>query len=290
MESSQAVQRSSHQDGVQHKDIERSQMSARGMISPAAVTSRSLRNEVSDIEWKTRVDLAACYRLMAVYGMTDMIYNHISARLPDSPDLYLINPYGQHYSEITASSLQKVDKDGEIVLRGNTHYGINHAGFVIHGAIHEARHDVQCVIHTHTRAGIAVSAMACGLLPISLHAMRFSGNVGYHDCEGTVVNLDERSRFVKDLGGNDVLILRNHGLLVCGATIPEAFNAIFTLENACQAQVDAMAARTELVIPSDEIQRETAYLFRRDVRRAYGEMEWEAMLRLLDRQDPTYKL
>lgn len=158
-----------------------------GMAKPGSESSRPVRGQVSEEEWNTRVDLAAAYRLMVRYGMTDMIYNHITARLPDRPDEFLINAYGLHYSEVTASNLHRINHDGEITLRGNTHYGVNYPGFIIHGAIHQARLDVNCVVHSHTRAGVAVSSMKVGLLPLSLFGMRFSGHIGYHDCEGTVV-------------------------------------------------------------------------------------------------------
>ncbi|MBG9390585.1 class II aldolase/adducin family protein [Caenimonas sp. DR4.4] len=259
------------------------------MVAPGDVQATPVRQRVSEAEWKLRVDLAACYRLMDMFGMTDMIYNHISARLADEPEHLLINAYGLHYSEITASNLHKINHDGEIVERGDTHYGINHAGFVIHGAIHASRRDVQCVIHTHTRAGIAVSAMEEGLLPLSLHAIRFTGNVGYHDCEGTVVDLSERERIVRDLGAKDLLVLRNHGLLTCGASIPETFNTMYMLEQACRVQVDVMAAGAQVRLASQDAQAATAHLFKPSVRRPYGVMEWEALTRLLDRQDPSYR-
>lgn len=264
-------------------------MSARGMQAPSLVKSTPMRDRVSDAEWRLRVDLAACYRLMALYGMTDMIYNHITARLPDSPGQFLINAYGMYYGEITASSLHKVDHDGEIVLRADTHYGINHPGYVIHSAVHRARPDVNCAIHSHTRAGVAVSAMKCGLLPLSLSAMRFVGHIGYHDCEGTVVDLDEQGRIVADLGEHNALILRNHGLLTCGPSIAQAFNAHYTLDLSCRIQVDALAAGTELNLPPPAVVERTAWMFRPEVRRPYGEMEWEALLRMLDLQAPGFR-
>ena len=271
--------------------VDYSQLSVRGSVpqAPAVVASHAMRDRVSPAEWQTRVDLAACYRLMAFYGMTDLVYNHITARVPDAPDLFLINAYGLHYTEITASSLHKIDHAGEIVLRADTHYGINHAGYLIHGAVHHARPDVNCAIHSHTRAGVAVSAMQCGLLPLSITAMRFIGNIGYHDCEGTVVDVGEQGRIAANLGPHSALVLRNHGLLTTGSTIAQAFNNHYVLDLACKIQVDALAARTELSIPSDEIVAMTSWLFRPEVRRAYGEMEWEAMLRLLDRQDPSFR-
>lgn len=250
----------------------------------------SIRERVSDAEWETRVNLAAAYRLVAKYGMSDLIYNHITARVPGEDDRFLINQYGLLYAEMTASSFYKIDLHGNVVLAPDGDYGINEAGYVIHSAIHGARHDVESVIHTHTRAGGAVSAMACGLLPLTQHAMRFYGKIGYHDYEGPAVDLAERARLIADLGSNDALILRNHGLVTCGRTIAEAFNLMYWLEMACKSQVDAMAARTELTLPSAEVAEHTAKLYAPGVRRTYGEMEWGAMIRQLDRDDPSYRL
>ncbi len=170
-------------------------------------------NGIDPAEWETRVDLAACYRLVDLYGMTDLHLNHISARVPGNEEHFLINPFGMMYEEITASSLIKVDLDGKIIANSNPDYGINLAGYVIHSAIHGARHDVGCVLHTHTNAGMAVSVLKCGLLPLTQTAMRW-GKIAYHDFEGVVVDLDERKRLVEDLGDCEVMILRNHGLLV----------------------------------------------------------------------------
>ena len=254
---------------------------------------RSIRGEVSDAEWRTRVDLAACYRLIDHFGMTDLIYNHITARVPDTDDL-LINLYGLLYREITASSLVKIDVEGNIVWKPDTDYGINRSGFVIHGAIHKARVDVQCVIHTHTRAGMAISAMKCGLLPLNQTGIRFHGHIGYHDYEGPAIDLGERERIVANLGQNDALILRSHGLLTCGRTIPQAFNTMYQLEMACRAQVDAMSGNAELIIPPEQVLERTAQLYRPETRRPYGILEWPAMIRLLDSQGqnsgyPSYR-
>ena len=242
---------------------------------------RSIRSEVSAEEWQTRMDLAACYRLVDRHGMTDMIYNHITARLPGPEHHLLINLYGLTYREITASSLVKIDLDGEIIWKPDTDYGINKSGYVIHGCIHRARQDVACVLHTHTSAGMAVSAMKCGLLPLTQTSIRFVGHIGYHDYEGPATDLDERERLVRDLGPHDAMILRSHGLLTCGATIQQAFNTMYQLEMSCRAQVDAMAARTELLMPSEQILAKTAHLYQPGTRRPYGILEWPAMLRLL---------
>jgi ribulose-5-phosphate 4-epimerase/fuculose-1-phosphate aldolase len=242
---------------------------------------RTIRDEVSPEEWQVRVDLAACYRLVDRYGMSDLIYNHITARVPGPEHHLLINLYGVLYKEITASSLVKIDLEGNIVWKPDTDYGINKSGYVIHGAIHRARQDVACVIHTHTPAGMAVAAMKCGLLPLTQTSIRFVGHIGYHDYEGPATDVAERERLVRDLGPHDAMVLRNHGLLACGATIPQAFNTMYQLEMSCRAQVDAMAARTELLTPPKEVLERTAHLYQPGTRRPYGVLEWPAMLRLL---------
>ncbi|MCX7254811.1 MAG: class II aldolase/adducin family protein [Burkholderiales bacterium] len=244
----------------------------------------SLKNTVSAQEWHARVQLAACYRLIDYYGMSDLIYNHITASIPGT-DHFLINLYGLLYKEITASSLVKIDLVGNIITTPNTDYGINKSGYVIHGAIHEARSDVQCVIHTHTRAGMAISTMQCGLLPLTQTSMRFVGHIGYHQFQGPAIDLAERASLVNDLGPHDAMILYNHGLLTCGATIEQAFNTMYQLELSCRSQVDAMAARTELMIPADSVLAHTANLYQPGTRRPYGVLEWPAMLRLLEAVD-----
>jgi ribulose-5-phosphate 4-epimerase/fuculose-1-phosphate aldolase len=246
-----------------------------------------LRDEVSEQEWQTRVTLAACYRLMDRFGMTDLIYNHITAKIPDTDDHLLINLYGMTYREITASSLVKIDLDGNILSKPPTDYGINKSGYVIHGAIHSARPDVNCVIHTHTRAGMAVAAMKQGLLPLTQTGIRFVGHLGYHDYEGPAIDLAEQERLVRDLESHNAMILRSHGLLTCGPSVPQAFNTMYQLEMACRAQVDAMASGAELNIPSQEILARTAHLYQPGTRRPYGELEWPAMLRLLRADTPA---
>lgn len=268
-----------------------------------------VRASVSGEEWQTRVDLAACYRLMAVHGMTDLIYNHISAGVPGEQGHYLINPYGMLYEEITASSLVKIDVEGNTLLQPDHGYNVNVAGFYLHAPIHQAREDVQCIVHTHTRAGTAVSGLAEGLLPLSQTAMRFHGRVAYHDFEGPAISGDECGRVRDDLGSKDVLILRNHGLLACGRTIPQAFNTIYWLENACRIQVDMLGcgrplhaasaraidntvtcfAGTEITLLNE---RRTNPVLAEDARRdrgGYGGLEWAALLRKLDRLDPSYR-
>ena len=246
-----------------------------------------MHTAMSPAERDTRIQLAACYRLVSHFGMSDLIYNHITARIPGPEDHLLINPYGMMYDEITASSLVKIDLDGK-VLSNQTEYGINAAGYVIHSAVHGARHDVQCVIHTHTRAGMAVSALQCGLLPLTQTAMRFA-KIPYHDYESVALDLDERARLVADLGQSEAMILRNHGLLAAGPSIAQAFNTLYWLEMACKAQVDALAANRELCLPPPEVIEKTWHLYQPATRRPFGELEWPAMLRLMDRKDPGYR-
>jgi len=251
----------------------------------------SMKDRVSAAEWGARVDLAACYRLVAHYGMSDMMANHVSAAVPGEPGAFLINAYGMLYEEITASSLIKIDLDGNILAKpdfGALDYGINRAGYVIHGAIHRARHDVACVIHTHTWAGMALSALECGLLPMTQTAMRFL-KIGYHDYQGVVLDASEEASLLADLGSGEALILRNHGLLTVGKTIGEAFNWMHRLELAARSQLAAMATGAKLVqVPARVI--EATYLnYQPQTRRPYGLMEWPALLRKLDRMDPGYR-
>jgi len=248
----------------------------------------SMQGKVSKAEWQARVDCAACYRLVALFGMNDLVYNHISARVPGEEGHFLINPYGYAYEEVTASSLVKIDFDGNLVQDSGTGYGINRAGFVIHSAVHRGRPDVGCVIHTHSPAGMAVSALKCGLLPLTQNAM-FFGQIGYHDYEGPAVDLDEQARLVRDLGTGAALILRNHGLLTAGSTVCEAFVTMHWLEKACQAQLKAMACNTELLFPGQEVVALTNDRYKPGQRRSITELEWPAMLRMLDRRDPSYR-
>jgi ribulose-5-phosphate 4-epimerase/fuculose-1-phosphate aldolase len=255
-----------------------------------------VKARVGAAEWALRVDLAAAYRLVDLYGWTDMVYNHISARVPGPEHHFLINPYGLAYEEITASSLIKIDLAGNIVYAPDPAYGINAAGYVIHSAVHEALPDAGCVIHTHTPAGMAVSALKCGLLPMCQTAMRFA-TVAYHDYEGVALDLDERKRLVANLGDSQVMLLRNHGLLALGRTIPEAFNNMYRLERACQVQLLALACNTELHMPAEEaVKRANVQLSKntaaghggRDTP-PFGVLEWPSLLRKLDRRDPSYR-
>jgi len=251
----------------------------------------SLRGRVTAGEWKARVDLAACYRLVAHYGMSDMMANHVSAAVPGEENAFLINAYGMMYEEITASSLIKIDLDGNILLKpdfGELDYGVNKAGFVIHGAIHRARHDVACVIHTHTWAGMALSALECGVLPLTQTSMRFM-KVGYHDYQGVVLDAREEESLLADLGSHEALILRNHGLITVGKTIGEAFNWMHRLELTARSQLAAMATGAKLVQVPEKVVRETYLNYQPQTRRPYGLMEWPALLRMLDRMDPSFR-
>jgi ribulose-5-phosphate 4-epimerase/fuculose-1-phosphate aldolase len=246
----------------------------------------NVKDKVSPEEWAKRVDLAAAYRLVHLYGMDEMIANHISTRVDDNA--FLINPYGLLYDQMHASCFVKLDLDGNVLFNPTPEYGVNQAGFVLHSAVHRARHDVDCVIHTHTIAGMAVSAMKCGLLPLAQTAMRFI-DVAYHDYEGVALNLDEQARVVRDLGHREAMILRNHGLLVVGASIAEAFNNIYRLERACQLQVTALSCNTELSMPPRPIIEAASHLYQPGVRRRFGLMEWPALLQKLDSIDPSFR-
>ncbi len=252
------------------------------------VDTPSLRDRVSREEWEIRCDLAAAYQLAAHFRWTDLIYTHFTARVPGT-DHMLINPYGLMFDEITASTLVKIDKAGNAV-DDPTGLGVNYAGFVIHGAVHEARPEVNCVIHTHTRAGVAVSAQKCGLLPISQHALRVYGMLTYHDYEGIALDLDERTRLARDLGSTSkAMILRNHGLLSLGATVAEAFELMYYLDTSCQIQIDALAGgRVELDIIGDQTARKGFEQFQRPGGSEL-EREWPALLRMLDRKGVAYR-
>jgi ribulose-5-phosphate 4-epimerase/fuculose-1-phosphate aldolase len=237
-------------------------------------------------EQEVREQLAACYRLVHHQGWTDLVYTHISARIPGPEEHFLLNPLGFMFNEVTASNLVKIDLDGNIV--GRNPHSVNKAGFVIHSAVHAARPDVQCVIHLHTHAGMAISMMKCGLLPLSQHAQMFYGRVSYHGYEGIAIDLDERKRLQRDLGANPVMILRNHGTLVAAATIPLAFSLMFHLEKACQAQLAAMSTGQELELPPEEASVRTRELaFREDS--PIGRAEWPALVRFLEKTDPSYR-
>jgi len=245
---------------------------------------------VSEAEWQIRCDLAALYRLVAHHRWTDFIYTHLSARIPGPDHHFLINRYGVHFHEMRASDLVKVDLHGNIVdERGLSSRDVNAAGFTIHSAIHMAREDLMCVIHTHTSAGIAVSAQKDGLLPLSQHACKFYGRLAYHGYEGIALDLDERERLVADLGQHKAMILRNHGLLVGGTSIAEAFLNIYMLERACAAQVDALAGGREIILPPPEVCAHTAAQFAANEVESHYEMAWTAALRLIDDGKTDYR-
>ena len=253
-----------------------------------ATTPASLAG-ISPEEWKVRCDLAALYRLVAHHRMTDLIYTHISARLPGPEHHFLINQYGVMFHEMRASDLVRIDMDGNVVGEGQQSRRVNAAGFCIHSAIHMARHDLECVIHTHTAAGMAVAAQKHGLLPISQHALKFYDRLAYHGYEGIALDLDERDRLVADLGEHRAMILQNHGLLVAGRTIPEAFSNIYFLERACQTQVAALAGGVELVTPPEGVRLHTAEQFNSVGTLEHYEMMWESCLRLVEHDRPDYR-
>jgi ribulose-5-phosphate 4-epimerase/fuculose-1-phosphate aldolase len=254
------------------------------VASPSAA-SRGITTE----EWRIRCGLAALYRLVAHFRMTDLIYTHLSARLPGADHHFLINKYGVLFHEMRASDLVKIDLHGNVLEEEPASRPVNAAGFTIHSAVHMARADATCVIHTHTAAGIAVSAQKHGLLPISQHALRFYGKLAYHGYEGIALDLDERERLVNDLGPHQAMILRNHGLLVCGRTIPEAFYLIYMLERACQAQLAAMTGGAELILPPDEVCERTAAQYDRLDALEHYKMVWQASLRLIEGQGTDWR-
>ena len=257
------------------------------VVTPFA--SSSVRDLVSAEEWQTRVDLAACYRLAALYGWTDLIYTHISARVPGTDSEFLLNPFGLMFEEITASSLVKLNTDGDIIM--DSPYSINAAGFTIHSAVHDAKHEMACVMHTHTVPGMAISAQKCGLLPLAQTSMQFYEALSYHDYEGIAFDLDERERLVASLGDNTAMVLRNHGLLTCGRSIAQAFTTMHSLERSCSLQIAAQAGG-DLVMPSKAVCEHAAAQFNSEADVSTGnslnKLAWEALLRKLDRQNPGY--
>lgn len=246
-----------------------------------------VRQQVSEAEWRQRVDLAACYRLVASYGWDDIVFTHISARVPGSEHHFLINAYGMTFDEITASSLVKVDLDGNKVMPSP--YEINPAGFTIHSAVHRAREDAQCVLHVHSVNGVAVSAQRNGVLPISQHSIFVLSSLAYHDYEGVALREDEKARLVRDLGDKLYLMLRNHGLLTVGHTIADAFLYMYLFETACRIQVRAQAGGSELVRIEPSIIDTAQSQAKQVTRAAGGALAWPALLRKLDRLDPSFR-
>lgn len=247
---------------------------------------RSLQGTVSQEEWDVRVDLAALYRLAALEKWDDLIFTHISARVPGPEHHFLINPFGVYFDEVTASSLVKVDLEGNIVM--DSPYGINAAGYVIHSAVHGAREQARFVIHLHTDQGVAVSAQADGLLPLSQHALIVLPHLAYHDYEGIAFNLDERQRLVSDLGDKSLMMLRNHGTLATGATAAEAWVSLFHLERACKMQVMALAAGRERVLLASESSRGEVEKVVAGGLGGMSSLPWPGLLRRLDRLSPGY--
>lgn len=238
-------------------------------------------------EWQARVDLAAAYRLVALYGWDDLVFTHISARVPGPEHHFLINPYGMLFDEITASSLVKVDLDGNVVVESP--YQINPAGFTIHSAVHAAREDALCVMHLHTHSGIAVSAQKNGLLPISQQSLFALASLGYHDYEGLALNAEEKPRLVSDLGDKVSLILRNHGLLTVGRTVADAFLSMYALEHACRIQILAQAGGGELVRIPDAVLAGITRQTEEVTKGLGGQLVWPGLLRKLDRLDKSYR-
>jgi ribulose-5-phosphate 4-epimerase/fuculose-1-phosphate aldolase len=253
----------------------------------ASLIRPELRARVSAEEWALRVDLAACYRLVAHHGWADLVFTHISARVPGADAHFLINPFGLLFSEITASSLVKVDQDGRAV--DDSPWPVNPAGFVIHSAIHAARGDVHCVLHTHTANGIAVSAQAAGVLAISQQSIFVLSSLGYHDYEGVALRDDEKPRLVRDLAGNTFLMLRNHGLLTVGERVADAFLAMYLFETTCGIQIRAQSGGGELIHVHPQIVATAQQQAAQVTRNLGGMLAWPGLLRLLDRQDPSFR-
>lgn len=251
---------------------------------PSEIPSR--RETFSPEEWALRVDLAAAYRLVALFGWDDLVFTHISARLPDRHDEFLINPYGLMFDEITASSLVKIDMNGNKLE--DSPFPVNPAGFTIHSAVHAARPDAQCVLHTHTLNGVAVSAQRGGVLPISQHSIFVLSSLGYHDYEGVALRDEEKPRLVQDLGTNNYLMLRNHGLLTVGRSVAEAFQAMYFFEAVCSIQVRAQAGGGELIKIDPAIIATAHEQARQATKGQGGALSWPGLLRRLDRRLPGY--
>nr|WP_136249749.1 class II aldolase/adducin family protein [Ningiella ruwaisensis] len=247
----------------------------------------SIKSKVSEQEWQTRVNLAACYRMVAHYGWDDLVFTHISARVPGPEHHFLINPYGMLFEEVTASSLVKVNLAGEKVMESE--FDINPAGFTIHSAVHEARENAKCVMHLHTTAGVAVSTLINGLEPYSQQSLFALSSLSYHDYEGVALNPDEKSRLVADLGDTNFMILRNHGLLTCAETIADTFLAMFILQRACEIQLQAQATHQPLIPIDERILAAIRSQASEVTKNAGGALAWPGILRKLDRMCPKYK-
>jgi ribulose-5-phosphate 4-epimerase/fuculose-1-phosphate aldolase len=257
------------------------------MNAPEQLSIPSLRDRVSPEEWRVRQDLAACYRLVAEFGWSDLVFTHITARVPGAEDHFLINPYGLMFDEITASSLVKIDINGNKL--NESPFPINPAGFTIHSAVHAVRHDAQCVLHTHSLNGVAVSAQKGGVLPLSQQSIFVLSSLGYHGYEGVALNEEEKPRLVQDLGRNTYLMLRNHGLLTVGKTIADAFLNMYIFEAACTIQIRAQSGGGEL-IPIPQAVIDGARRQSKEVTKSQGGMlAWPGLLRRLDRRDPSWR-
>ena len=252
-----------------------------------ANSQSEIQKLVSAEEWQLRVDLAACYRLVALYGWSDLVFTHISARIPGPEHHFLINPYGLMFDEITASSLVKVDQQCNKIIESP--YPVNPAGFVIHSAVHAAREDIQCVLHTHTKAGIAVSAQKNGVLPISQQSTFVLASLAYHDYEGVAFRDDEKPRLQADMCNANFLMLRNHGLLTCGKTIADAFLSMYTFENTCQIQIAAQSGGSELTHVDPRIIDGVGQAMKVQTGGLGGQFVWPSLIRKLDRIDDSYK-
>ena len=239
----------------------------------------------SSEEWINRVNLAACYHLADYFKFSDIIWNHITMKTAENKETFLINPFGLRYDEVTASNLVEINLKGEVI---NGDSKINDTGFIIHGAIHKNRKDIKCIMHTHSRAGLAISCLKEGLIPMIQDAAIFYKRVSYHLWEGMSTDTDECERLSKSLGSNKVMILQNHGLLTCGSTIPEAFMLMYYLDRACKNQIDILSTRKEAIIPTDNIMEYAANQYE-DPRFKLGLHEWPALLRLLDKNGSRYK-
>ncbi|MDC1213527.1 class II aldolase/adducin family protein [Rhodospirillales bacterium] len=250
----------------------------------------ALKTSISEAEWQMRKDLAACFRLVDLYGWSDLIATHLSARVPDADDQFLINPFGLTFDEMTASLLMKADEDGNLLNQSD--YDMNPAGFVIHSAVHMARPEVACVIHTHTQAGVGVATQKNGLLPLTQQSLAVLATTSYHEYEGIAFDMSERERLAQDLGNNNVLFLKNHGLLTVGNTVGEAFMWMYRAERACRFQLAFQQAGVEATKISEEMQKITMDRNRqansKDGYRPIGQKEWPALLRKLDRENPGY--
>ena len=245
----------------------------------------NLKKDFNEEEWRNRVNLAACYHLADHFQMTDIIWNHITAKTSEQKETFLINQFGLRYDEVTASNLVEIDLEGNIVSGVGD---INYTGYIIHGAVHKARKEINCVMHTHTRAGLAISFLKDGLKPIFQDAAIFHNRVSYHDWQGMSTEVEECKDIAKNLGKNKVMILRNHGLLTCGETIGEAFILMYYLDKTCKNQLDTMSTGKPIIVPSDNIMEYAAGQYE-DPRFRLGHHEWPALLRLLDQKNSIYK-